>query len=419
MMSLCVMFGACSSARSASDTTPRGTTDSAGSTSRPPTTPTMDESTSPATNPAATDVARSDPETSAATTSTTATTATTSATATTAIPTFDSLDDVAPSGPCTFTPPVPMGEVTWVRDGQLRALADAAQPTCLLDNVTGTSPIAWSSDAGRVLTDPASATSSTGTRSTGFDASNTSVTLSAPTGTATIGIDPATHRLIRQGPEGISDISFLTTTDAAVYHPNGKRIIAVGTDPNGAYGIWLSSNLGKEPKQILSVADPSTPVTDLTFSADGSRLFFIHGFVHQLLIDGLVLLPIGQENHGDANLTVSKLENAEAWSTGPCDETGTVMFTSDILGAPKDIRAIAGSPFADSPVTIRPVGWLSGDRLVVATRPTGCIGPADIWIWSPVDGFHHIVHDALAPAVRVPRGPSNDLPDVIEQAAPG
>ena len=312
-----------------------------------------------------------------------------------------------------------MGEVTWVRDGQLRALADAAQPTCLLDNVAGTSPIAWSSDAGRVLTDPTSATSASGARSTGFDASNTSVTLSAPSGTATIGIDPATHRLIRQGPEGISDISFLAKTDAAIYHPNGERIIAVGTADNGAYGIWLSSNLGKEPKQILSVADPSTPVTDLTFSADGSRLYFIHGFVHVLHFNGLILNPIGSENQGDANLVVSKLENAEAWTTGPCDETGTVMFTSDVLGPPKDIRTIPGSPFANSPATLRPVGWLSGDRLVVAARFAGCDGPADVWIWSPVDGFHHIAHDALAPAVRVPRGPSNDLPDVIEEAAPG
>ena len=450
-IALCFILGACSSSRSSTGTAPLSTTGGAVGS------PTASTDTTPAVSSAATDapsessgpteasdptesstVAATEPTDTSATetpatdasvpdTSGTDTSGTdTSAagtTSTSATPTFDSLVEVVPNGPCAFTPPAPMGEVTWVRDGQLRALADDADPTCLLDNQAGTAPMAWSSDAGRVLTDPTSATSASGTRSTGFGATNTSVTLSAPTGTATIGVDPATHRLIRQGPEGISDISFLARTDAAIYHPNGKCIIAVGTADNGAYGIWLSSNLGKEPKQILSVADPSTPVTDLAFSADATSLYFIHGFVHRLDFSGLILVPIGDEAHKDvnheANLVVSKLENAEAWSTGPCEPSGTVMFTADILGPPQDIRTIAGSPFADAPVTIRPVGWLSGDRLVVASRQSGCDGPADLWIWSVVDGFHHIAHDALAPAVRVPRGPSKELPDVIEEAAPG
>ena len=130
----------------------------------------------------------------------------------------------------------------------------------------------------------------TGTKPTGFDADNLSVSLSAPTGSATIGVDPASHRLLHRGSNGaVTDISFLAQTDEAIYHPSGKRIAAVGTDANGAYGIWLSSNTGADPKQILSVEDPTKPVTDLSFSADGSILRFIHGFVHELVISNLQL----------------------------------------------------------------------------------------------------------------------------------
>ena len=199
-----------------------------------------------------------------------------------------------------------MGEVTWVQDGQLRALADGASPTCLLDVVAGK-------------------------------------------GTATTAVDPATHRLIRHGSDGaVSDISFLDSTDEAIYHPGGTRIIAVGTDAGCRYGIWLSSTL-EQP--------------------------------------------------------------AVAWSIGPCDTTGTVLMSSLILSQPADLRTMAGSPFVDQDVTLQPVGWLSGYRLALAARPSGCDGPADLWIWSTVDGFHHIAHGALAPAVRLPRGEYRDLPD--------
>ena len=327
--------------------------------------------------------------------------------------------DVAPAGPCALTPAVPTGEVTWVQDGQLRALVDGGRPTCLVDAVAGTSPVSWSSDAGRVLLDPTRSATASGIRPTGFEASISSVTLSAPTGTASIAIDPATHRLIRHGSDGaVTDISFLTTTDEAIYHPSGKRIIAVGTSASGAYGIWLSSNLGADPKQILSVEDPSTPVTDLDLSADGQTLYFIHGFVHQLYVPALILSERGIADRREADLIVSKLEDAQAWTVGPCDASGTVLSSTNGLD-PTDLRTVAGSPFASGGVTLQPVGWLSSYRLVLTARTTGCDGPADVWIWSTVDGFHQVAHDALAASARIPRGPYTDLPDNIEQAAPG
>ena len=405
----------------ASDSTAGGRptiTPGSGSTSTPdgssPTIPTTDTTDATGT----TDTAHTAHTTH--TTHTTDSTANTSSTTTNSAP-VDTFVDVPPSNPCAFTPPVPMGEVTWVQDGQLRALADGATPTCLLDGVDGASPLAWSSDAARVLLDPATSATAKGKRATGFDPMMSSVVLSAPKGTATIAVDPVTHRLIRHGSDGsVTDISFLASTDEAIYHPGGTRIVAVGTDASGHYGIWLSSNLGKEPKQVLSVADPTTPVTNLTFNADGTQLYFIHGFVHQLIFDGLVLNEVGKANRGEANLVVSTLEGpAAAWGIGPCDATGSVLMTSLILPQPTELRTMTGSPFVDGDVSLQPVGWLSGYRLVLAVRPSGCDGPADLWVWSAVDGFHHIAHGALAPAVRLARSGYRDLPDVIDQAAPG
>jgi hypothetical protein len=313
---------------------------------------------------------------------------------------------------------VPTGEVSWVQDGQLRVRADDAEPMCLVDGVAGEHPVSWSSDAGRVLIDPTTAINSDGARGSGFDVSNTTVSLSAPTASATIAIDPATHRLMHHNLNGsTTDISFLDRTDEAAYYPSGKRIAAVGVGPGNAYGIWLSSNTGGPAKQILSVADPSTPVTNITWSADGSQLFFIHGFVHRLVITGLQLNEVGKADRGEANLVVSKVEDAAAWTTGPCDGAGTILLTTPL--GEGDIRTMDGSPFAGSTAALQPVGFLSGYRLVFVSRARGCDGPGDVWVWSPVDGFHHVATDALAASVRIPRGAYHDIPDVILEQAPG
>jgi hypothetical protein len=328
------------------------------------------------------------------------------------------IGDQPPTSPCAFTPPRADGEITWVHDGRLHALADGSGPTCLLDGVDASSAISWSTDAERVLLDPTRTATAKGIRATGFTADVTTVTLSSPSGSATIAVDPATRRLIRHGADGaVTDISFLDTTDVAIYHQSGTRIIAVGT-LGSLYGIWLSSNLGTEPKMILSVDDPTTPVTDLALSADGQTLYFVHGFVHLLHIPILDLAELGQSGRNEANLAVSRVDGATAWTIGPCDASGSVVAIAPDADA-VDLRTAARSPFADADVTLQPVGWLRGARLVLAVRASGCEGPADVWTWSVAGEFDQIAHDVLAPAVRIAGGPFVDLPNNIEQAAPG
>jgi hypothetical protein len=323
---------------------------------------------------------------------------------------------VAPADECIFTAPVAGGEITWIEDGRLQRVESDGTTRCLQDGVTSQTPTRWSATGDRVLIDPATIDGPAGSRASGFDAANETVSWSAPSGKAIISIDPATHHLIWHSStsSNTQDISFLARTDEAVYHPAGKGIAAVGLAEDGTYGIWLASNRGQNPKLITRIDDPTTPPTDLAFSADGLSLWFIHRALHVLLLQGLILDEVGVEGREEDNLTVSTVESGVAYTTGPCDGTGS------IIAEDTDLRTAADSPFADGTTTLRPVGWLGGLRLVIAARPSGCDGPADVWIWSsPAKTFERVGSNLSSVAVRIPQGPSQELPANIEQAAPG
>jgi hypothetical protein len=287
---------------------------------------------------------------------------------------------------------------------------------CLLDGVTSQAPLRWSATGERVLIDPATIEGPAGARASGFDTANQTVSWSTPTGKALIDIDPATHDLIWHSStsNNTQDISFLARTDEAVYHPAGKGIAAVGLSEDGVYGIWLASNRGENRQLITRIDDPTTPATDLAFSSDGLSLQFIHRAAHRLQLQGLTLEEVGVEGRQEGNLTVSTVEQIDAYTTGPCDGTGS------IVGNGTDLRAVAGSPFAAGTMTLRPVGWLSGLRLVIAARSSGCDGPADVWIWSsPTNTFERVGSSVSSIAVRIPHGPFEELPPTIDEAAPG
>ncbi len=290
---------------------------------------------------------------------------------------------------------------------------------CLQSGLATSAAPDWSPTGDRILADPSVAVGPTQSRRTGFEATDASVSWSQPTGKAYIDVDPVTHRLMWHSAVNTDtlDISFLARTDEAIYHPAGKAIAAVGVDENGQYGVWLASNRGKNRTLITAIDDPTTQATGLSFSADGRTLYFVHRAVHALNLFGLFLNEIGTEGQFDANVTVSQVDDAVAWTTGPCDTTGSLV-TRVNQNDPQDLRTIAGSPFATNSSLI-PVGWLAGERLVIAARTTGCDGPADVWTWSVAGGFHQVGAGWNSVAVRVPHGAYVDLPDKIEQAAPG
>ena len=336
-------------------------------------------------------------------------------------PSGPSRPDATPTStvvPCTFAGPEPSGEITHVEDGRLLSASGSGDERCLEDEVETTAAVRWSATGDRLLTSDNTIVGAEGHRPSGIAAGNVDVSWSTPTGKALISIDPATHRLVWHSAitDETLDISFLARTDEAIYHPAGKGIAAVGTAEDGTYGVWLASNRGKDRQLITRIDDPTTPATHLGFSSDGRTLYFIHRAVHSLVLDGLLLTELGIEGGSEDNLVLSSFETAWANTTGPCDPTGSVMANG------VDLRTVPQSPFVDRSQTLQPVGWLDGLRLVVAARPQGCDGPADVWIWDGSSGdptFTKVGSGWDQLSVRAPHGPFVDLPTKIEQAAPG
>jgi hypothetical protein len=67
-------------------------------------------------------------------------------------------------------------------------------------------------------------------------------------------------------------------------------------------------------------------------------------------------------------------------------------------------------------LSLSPIGWLDGARLVVASRTLGCDGPADVWIWSLLDGSATLLVKSIEmPATRTLAEPAGPL--AIDPAA--
>jgi hypothetical protein len=99
---------------------------------------------------------------------------------------------------------------------------------------------------------------------------------SRPTGTTVVFIDPSRKKLERadMGGSATRDItpqSGLTYGDVA-YHPSGLAIGYVAKSATEA-GIWIASNQGKDPKQLVH-ADMTTNFGHLVFRNDGEALYY-------------------------------------------------------------------------------------------------------------------------------------------------
>jgi hypothetical protein len=72
--------------------------------------------------------------------------------------------------------------------------------------------------------------------------------------------------------------------------------------------------------------------------------------------------------------------------------------------------------------SVEPVGWIDADRLVVAARPSGCTGPADIWLLdlaTPDLSGRQVLAGVEFVAVRSVVTAYGEVPDDINAQAPG
>lgn len=204
---------------------------------------------------------------------------------------------------------------------------------------------------------------------------------SRPTGTALVWVEDG--RLIKAGTDQSDrrDISFLARHDQVTYHPAGFELASIGESDDGTRGVWLSSNEGENPRLIIRAEDAT--LHEFTFLQRGTVAFFLadhgsHWHVHEIFL----VLPDDQPgaNEFDASihyesegplsqLVVSAWDELWAAQDGECG-SGAHVVLPEGLSLPPELNGLETSP----------VGWLPGERLVVATYPSGCDGPADLWV---------------------------------------
>lgn len=320
-------------------------------------------------------------------------------------------------------PPAPGTSVlTFVRDGRLAELSGGGE-RCLHEIGPGEmGRPAWSPDGTRVLLNPSRMLdANNGVSDTGFFPENDKARWSMPTGKSIIAPAVKDGSLIKRlagNASSRSDITFLMPTEAVAYHPAGKHIIASGFGPQGA-GLYLASNLGKDPRLIAQLTDEQTHITEIVAPPAGNEVVFVHdhgsfSHVHRLSLPDLALTDLLLID-GDVSHLVVMGDGAVAVRSGSCAEPGGTVIVH--LGPDTPDVDLASVMPGQSLVA---VGELDG-QLVVEARPQGCTGPASVALvdlGNPA-AFMVAAVNVDSAAVRGTTPTVGELPGEVDAQAPG
>jgi hypothetical protein len=299
-----------------------------------------------------------------------------------------------PEMDCAFGQQFAGGEITFVvADRLYGATADGSAIHCLaVLNGDQRGPVKWSPDGTRAVLNAATLYDEAGTRFSGFEKTNVRVQWEWPAAAGMFAPTATSRTLVRRDaidPNQRSEITFLAQTDAAVSHTAGGAVVASGLAPDGTGGIYVATSTG-DALRMLASAPPGDPapvhVTELGVDAAGDVLYFIadNGTsfrVGQLLFGDLSVTDLATEQAPVLQLTVGPTRRSVAWKVGLCNSVTRARVRDDRTGTAVEVGV--GTPIES--LSLAPVGWLDGTRLVVAARPLGCDGPADVWIWNLLD----------------------------------
>lgn len=313
---------------------------------------------------------------------------------------------LVPDVECGWADALPGGEITFVAGDRLYgSTVDGSIVRCLA--VLGADqrgPVRWSPDADAVLLNAATVLDVEGARMSGFDVQNTRVRWTHPTGDALIGPTASNKTLVRReaADAARSEITFLSRTLAAIGHPAGGVVLAAGTSGDGTAGVFAAGEDGVA-QPLLTVADPATTITELAADAGGDLVHLLSDTgtsfrVHQLSLVDLTVVEVTSEQEPILDLTAGPVPRTIAWKVGLCNSITDTRVRDDRSGA----AVTVGEATPIDGLSVAPIGWLDGARLVVAARPLGCDGPADVWIWNLFDGSATLlVKNVEFPAVRI------------------
>ncbi|MGD9998428.1 MAG: hypothetical protein AB7L17_08485 [Ilumatobacteraceae bacterium] len=351
---------------------------------------------------------------------------------TTAAPSSDPnnpLVTAVPDMDCAYAERPPAGEITFVVGDRLYGAAPDGSGLRCLTTLTGEQlgPVEWSPDGERALLDSAWVFDAKGIRLSGFDAANLRVNWEWPTSTGIFAPSESGGSLVRRDaadPNLRTEITFLAETVAAVAHPSGGAVIASGVAPDGTSGLYVADSNGQNPRMLASVSstDPATTITitEVVVDAAGDVVYFMvdksTSFrVEQLSLTDLSIIELSHEQAPIADLTTGPTRRTIAWKVGLCNSVTRARVRDERTGTPVDVGT--GTPIES--LSLAPIGWLDGARLVVEARPLGCDGPADVWIWNLFDGSATLLAKTVDfPSVRTTPSAASPL-SIDAGAVPG
>lgn len=308
----------------------------------------------------------------------------------------------------------PEGQISFLARKRLYLATGDGEVRCAGD-LSGADSIEWNGTGGRALLSgpDGSVLADRGIR-THVAEPAARVAFSRPTGSAILRLTEDHRRLEKTSLDrltDVTDISFLRYTDAAVYHPAGTHIAVAGAADDGTYGIWLSDNLGREPKPIArgesfrGAYDPDSPrIVEMAWSHSGDALYFVadHGDEHHVhaltfiegddaLLEGLLeTLATGPEPMTRLEVSEFTGRRRVAFARGSCEQG----FTTTVVERRRD-----PGPLHEGPNSTVPVGWLPDGRLVLQSSLEPCSESSDLHLWSG-GSMKLLVTDVSVAAIR-------------------
>ena len=206
------------------------------------------------------------------------------------------------------------------------------------------------------------------------------------------------------------------------YHPSGEAF-AIAVDQSGMEtaspaSIWMSSNTGKNPVQLV-FSNEGTTFGALGFDVDGRRLYYAaqhadnHADLHSIDVTDPTKAPVVWEGPTGSmilDIQPGQVTGSVAWTAGTsCDDSVAMALTP------------AGPAIAlpDATGPTRAVGWLGESTLLVAMG--GCDTLLDLTaVDAPSGTVAALVSGVDAAAVRTPVAtPPAPLPKAVATQGSG
>jgi len=245
---------------------------------------------------------------------------------------------------------------------------------------------------------------------------------SRPTGTTVVFTSQAQSDIRRadmgyNGSEDITPIPGARYGDMA-YHPSGLAIGFVAALPGGPQSLWMSTNMGKDPQQLVSAGDTGTTFGHIVFAHDGVGLYYsvdvgntAHTVARYDLATGAVDAPLWSGDAPVQDMTELAGVPGLALTVGAeCTQRKAVFSALD--GSAGQVL----DPGVPGPVSV--VGRIDADRFVVAVG--GCDGaPSDLYLVHRSSAAPTvIVRGATTAAMRTPEPtPAPPLPQHLPRSA--